>query len=280
MSDTSRHGPGEPNAQHSASWMPTPLESITDKVARARELLDEVRRLREPWRQSMQGPTLESYTDDGVNYRWTLPHLQPLPLRIGTVIGEMLHDLRSALDQSVVALVEANGGTVTRQTLFPFCETETEWRRALQPRGRIFGIEESAAQVIRSTQKFTVGSEQRKLWLLKDASNTEKHNHALPLHIVALEVTPHLDEHWTDVKTFPPVRAISPTTPIVQARSLRERPDRQIHVDLRIAPTYGGLPFGVFTRMVEEAEEYISNFVNPRDREPEWAWAHLYPNPD
>jgi hypothetical protein len=37
-----------------------------------------------------------------------------------TVLGDILHNLRAALDNAYCIMVEENGGTVTRWTLFPF----------------------------------------------------------------------------------------------------------------------------------------------------------------
>jgi hypothetical protein len=44
------------------------------------------------------------------------------PKHTPTILGDALHNLRSALDHAYCILVEANGGTVNKHTKFPFTE--------------------------------------------------------------------------------------------------------------------------------------------------------------
>jgi hypothetical protein len=57
------------------------------------------------------------------NHR-TLNHATPkrvaFPKHTSTVLGDAIHNLRASLDHAYCTLVEANGGTVTRDVYFPF----------------------------------------------------------------------------------------------------------------------------------------------------------------
>jgi hypothetical protein len=56
--------------------------------------------------------------------------LHPPPLRIGVVIGDLIHNLRSALDHLVWQLVLWNGEQPTRDNQFPVCLERNDWPRA------------------------------------------------------------------------------------------------------------------------------------------------------
>ncbi len=55
--------------------------------------------------------------------RWRVRIRKYPPLELAPVIGDAVHNLRSALDHLVVALVEANHGKVTNATEFPIFES-------------------------------------------------------------------------------------------------------------------------------------------------------------
>ncbi len=55
-------------------------------------------------------------------------HVTLPPLEWGVVLGEFVHDTRSALDQLIWSLVRANGGSPGNHTQFPASESEAKWR--------------------------------------------------------------------------------------------------------------------------------------------------------
>jgi hypothetical protein len=47
-----------------------------------------------------------------------------LPKHANTIVGDVIHNLRTSLDHAYCALVEANGSTVNRRVIFPFADTK------------------------------------------------------------------------------------------------------------------------------------------------------------
>ncbi|WP_395780377.1 hypothetical protein [Aquidulcibacter sp.] len=54
-----------------------------------------------------------------------------IPRHTPTIVGDAIHNLRTALDHAYCALVEANGGTVNRWTKFPFGDTRQNTEASL-----------------------------------------------------------------------------------------------------------------------------------------------------
>jgi len=54
-----------------------------------------------------------------------LVRVKPAPVPLRLIVGDALHNLRSALDHLAWQLVEAGGGTPTRYTAYPIMETNT-----------------------------------------------------------------------------------------------------------------------------------------------------------
>lgn len=53
--------------------------------------------------------------------------LHPPPLRLGVIVGDLVHNVRSALDHLVWQLVLANAQQPTRATQFPVCSKREQW---------------------------------------------------------------------------------------------------------------------------------------------------------
>lgn len=105
---------------------------------------------------------------------------EPADLGFSVVLGELIHDLRSALDHIVSALVAANGATLTIRHQFPIYTDETTFDNrvgtAASPKrdleGITFGFDE-----IRRIQPFVLkpNPSAAALALLQRLSNSDKH---------------------------------------------------------------------------------------------------------
>lgn len=99
--------------------------------------------------------------------------------------GEVLYNLRSALDHLVEQLVLANGGKPTPKNQFPICDDEGEW-----PPGRTLeGVSPRHEEAIKSHQPFQASDMERDpLRILRKLSNRDKHRH-LNFTIMDVRVT-------------------------------------------------------------------------------------------
>jgi len=131
--------------------------------------------------------------DEGTHYVFALKPNWPTNLqdRWGAITGEIVHDLRSALEQLVWQLVLLNGGEPRKSHSFPLRREEppegfaVEMRRERTDRrgrmihGPLFGVSDDATALIESCQPYK-GAHGVRLRQLHDLWNTDKHETLIP----------------------------------------------------------------------------------------------------
>jgi hypothetical protein len=106
---------------------------------------------------------------------------QGLPREVEAVIGDVAHNLRSALDHTATVLVEANGGEPKKGpggTQFPICIDPP--KAALTVRATKGGVSAQALSIIEAAQPYKGTWRGDQLAVLNHVSNTDKHNKAAP----------------------------------------------------------------------------------------------------
>ncbi|MDQ1742189.1 MAG: hypothetical protein QOE23_528 [Pseudonocardiales bacterium] len=122
--------------------------------------------------------------------------------RLGAILGDFVHNVRSALDQTMWQLVKANGATPGKHTQWPVSETEGQWRVDITERdvsklgpAPTAGLSNDAFELVRQFQPFQAGRRLRSkdpLLLLHRLSNVDKHR---TMHVAAsypVEVLPNM----------------------------------------------------------------------------------------
>jgi hypothetical protein len=107
--------------------------------------------------------------------------LQEPPPRFGLVAGELLYQLRAALDNLVTDLVVASGGRLTRDHCFPININEGQWTDANVAKW-LGGVLPEWVAIIREYQPFLYKPETRRrhpLFALAWLNNADKHR-AIP----------------------------------------------------------------------------------------------------
>jgi hypothetical protein len=97
--------------------------------------------------------------------------LRPIPPEIACIIGDAIHNLRSALDHLACGLVKANDGVLTRRTAFPIFDSAAQYKA--QSPAKVKGMSGSAVRGIDALEPYAGGNED--LWLLHDLDITDKH---------------------------------------------------------------------------------------------------------
>jgi hypothetical protein len=159
----------------------TALEGPRAKVQRGREHLQSLygeleEALLQPlsfdrrWAGRAQGPDGRVYPVLEV----FISEVAEIPLRCGVILGDALHNFRSALDHLAWQLVLANGATPTNQTQFPIT---TSPARFAEQRRRVQGMAPEVVQEIETLQPYEPreGPEFTALGHLRDLSNRDKH---------------------------------------------------------------------------------------------------------
>jgi hypothetical protein len=102
-------------------------------------------------------------------------HTQP-PLQWAAVIGDAIHNLRSALDLLVWQLVLANGGTPDTATAYPISKSAATFEKTMV---RVKGLSQEAQNLIRATKPYQGGNEV--LWQLHQLDIVDKHHLLVPV---------------------------------------------------------------------------------------------------
>lgn len=96
----------------------------------------------------------------------------------GPILGDWLHNLRSALEYLIFELWLANGQDPKRRSAFPVCREEKDWERAIAKGGAISGLTTEAQGVVESLQP--TGA-LHGLAMLAALSNHDKHRELKPV---------------------------------------------------------------------------------------------------
>lgn len=114
--------------------------------------------------------------------------VEPPPPMLSVIVGDVLHNLRSALDHLAWELVKRAGGKPGRHTSFPICDTEGWWlkevvhrRRSDDRRSPLAGIPPDSAiwRFIQAVQPYKGAVYANSLTALRVLSNADKHRQLL-----------------------------------------------------------------------------------------------------
>jgi hypothetical protein len=107
----------------------------------------------------------------------------PPPI-IGLLIGDCVHNLRSALDHIVYALIATNplrgGAAPSAKAQFPICDTRAGYRHQIDKLKRLDGIPDAVAALIATLQPYNTREKGldhtlHPLWVLNKLDNIDKH---------------------------------------------------------------------------------------------------------
>ena len=158
------------------------FEGVNAKVARAdyglSSLKDEMNRFCKNLRQSVDREVREDTDEQVWIYRGETPKV---PLGWSVRIGEILYNLRSALDHLVWQLVLANGQTPGRHNTFPIVSDESNWNK--EKSRKLKGMNEKDEEMIWRLQPYTGGMnlpfDVSAFWTLHTLCNIDKHRHLI-----------------------------------------------------------------------------------------------------
>jgi hypothetical protein len=162
---------------------PLSIGGPTLKLQRAREHLDTFDGLAEPFLATETSRITQRYDAESSVVLFELQPT-PTPREWGPIIGDVLFNCRSALDQ--FANVLAGGDPSDRVTAFPVCVSEAMFSRA-RTRGELSRMSPDAVALVEEAQPYrgtrTNHPEYDELWVLHELCNTDKHR---ALHLTSL----------------------------------------------------------------------------------------------
>lgn len=150
------------------------LEGINAKIQRAQ---DEIERLSKDVAASCEAQRLlfsEELRPDVGDKIWIFRGETPVvPIEYSVRLGEIVYNLRSALDQLVWQLVHANYKKPGRHNEFPILDDEARFNEAVK--NKLKGVSQESASKIKEMQPFSENDEWSALKTLHSLCNTDKH---------------------------------------------------------------------------------------------------------
>lgn len=151
------------------------FEGAIGKIGRARFQLKDLNERFRKFTESHPYRVIEKFElspgEDMGDYTFTIK-LPRVPNREwGVLIGEIVHNLRSALEQTAYAA----SSKPSRDTGFPICKTKEQWDKWSS--AMVFGIPKKAVTIIKQAQPYHWGEDAglHELWLLERMWNHDKH---------------------------------------------------------------------------------------------------------
>lgn len=150
------------------------LEGVNAKVQRAQ---DEIERLAKNIADSCEAQrTLfsDEFRPDVGDKIWVFRGETPIvPIEFSVRLGEVVYNLRSALDQLVWQLVHANYKIPGRHNEFPIFEDESRFNKAVK--SKLKGVSQGSSDKIKEMQSFCENDEWDALKTLHSLCNIDKH---------------------------------------------------------------------------------------------------------
>jgi hypothetical protein len=104
---------------------------------------------------------------------WGGDHIPPI--RLSVLVGDCIHNMRSALDNLVCGLVRTKDPSCEcEDTDFPICTSETAWDKKVK-RGSLTGVPPDAVEIIREVQPWRNPGQPNPLVWLQNLNNRDKH---------------------------------------------------------------------------------------------------------
>lgn len=155
------------------------LDGIYAKINRAGDQIDsltaDMDRFCTDIRQSIVREVCEDSDEQAWVYRGETPRT---PIEWSVRVGEILHNLRSALDHLVSQLLLANGQEPSRQNSYPIVNDESEWSKN---KDRLKGVTPRVETIVERLQPYTGGInlpfDVRAFGTLHTLCNIDKHRH-------------------------------------------------------------------------------------------------------
>jgi hypothetical protein len=151
-------------------------KGVDIKFARARGLVDEL--AQEVERFLAAGPyRLEQQEESSGDLVIRVRVLAEPPVEWSVIIGDAVHNARSALDYLAYALVEQNAGTADERTYFPIGDKRVGYGDKL--RSGLRGASKESRDAVRALQPWRGGDDQ--LWRLHRLDIIDKHRLLVPV---------------------------------------------------------------------------------------------------
>jgi hypothetical protein len=155
---------------NSLPWM----ESVDAKMIRAHEHLETLEREIKEYLSTIKVEIVLK-TDPALPNPWLVTWANDYipPIRLSVLLGDCVHNMRSALDNLVCGLAKTVDPGCECRGGFPYRKDEADWNKNFKK--DLKGVPPAAQQIIKSLQPWNDVSKQSPLLMLNKLSNGDKH---------------------------------------------------------------------------------------------------------
>ena len=157
----------------------TDFKGISAKIGRARDQIEALDADMDGFCKNIKQLIVHESDEDADKQAWVYRGATPdVPIEWSLRIGEILYNLRSALDHLVWQLVLANGQEPGHGNAYPIVDDEAKWPNAIR---KLRGVGQISEKRIHGLQPFTGGMnlpfDVGAFWMLQCLCNIDKHRH-------------------------------------------------------------------------------------------------------
>jgi hypothetical protein len=257
-----------------------PLDSVRLKVLRTEEHLRELESEIGQWASRHPNAIVGKFEPETSDYVFRFRVFEPTHDRWGLLIGDSVHNARSALDHLACRLVELNGKTANRATQFPIFTTCSDFVRV--GKRMVAKLDRRHLDMIEQLQPYHAGDNlpevagahriaQHPLTILNDLSNADKHRvfnttFAVPravgfTPILALDCIIPDESDWT-----PNWGPLKNGSEVFRFPVIQKGPHPEVHLDqlvrVEVSLGYGEPAVETLGRIVEHLWNALDIFVS------------------
>lgn len=203
----------------------------------------------------------------------------PPPI-VGLLVGDCIHNLRSALDHIVYSLISTNhlrlGKPPSEKAMFPICDTRSGYLHQIGKLKRLDGIPDAVATFIESLQPYHTREKGldhtlHPLWVLNKLENIDKHRRLTLASAVARHAhvsIQYKSGHESDVMLLQDTiydRAILTSYPPARDGSeVQVNGGLMVYVALKDANEFSSLLDEEICKVLLQLVDYVGNVLLPR----------------
>lgn len=176
------------------------MDEIKFKIARARELIQELRDAVAEYHKSNPYDVRTRIDLQTRRLIYYVAAVKEIPPRIKLITGDVIQNLRSALDHLTYKLFITAGGSSasSRHIHFPIAQDETTFNSADTQR-KMKGIAQPAIDAISALKPYRCGNEI--LWQIQELNNRDKHRLLITAgaSFGSMDITAHMREGFGEI---------------------------------------------------------------------------------
>lgn len=171
-----------------------PLYSVKLKIERAKHHLSNLDSELRAYRSRQPYTVIREDNSKTGDHIFRFKANETIPVEIPLIIGDVVHNLRSAFDHLVCQCVIANRRQVRTRTRFPIGTSQQRFTGNFK--GAVKGASEKAQKLIWRLKPYEGGCES--FWILSELDIMDKHNKIVPVWTVfnQTNVLPNIPAEW------------------------------------------------------------------------------------